>query len=70
MHIAQGFPVFVAGTSTPTGKFFGSLVVLSSHEDTTAWANIYRYIRDLEKFPTFRMGDGAKEITKAGFQVE
>ena len=50
--------------SSPTGKFFGSMSVLSSHEDSEAWAEIYAFIHGLNVHPKFRMGDGAQSITK------
>ena len=44
--------------------------MLSSHEDTGAWAASYKFLRDIAgKMPKFRMGDGAAEITKAGEEV-
>ena len=55
-----------AGTSSPTGKFFGTCAVLSSHEDTPAWASIFNFIRDSGIKPRYSMGDGAKAISKAG----
>ena len=36
----QGYPVIIVGVSSATGKFFGSLSVLSSHEDSEAWNEI------------------------------
>ena len=42
------------------------MVVLSSHEDAPAWAQIYQYVRDLGIDPEYNMGDGATAITKAG----
>ena len=32
----QGYPVMIVGVSSATGKFFGSMSVLSSHEDSEA----------------------------------
>ena len=43
--------------------------MLASHEDTASWAESYRFIKNLDKCPKFRMGDGAKEITNAGVEV-
>ena len=60
---------FIAGTSSLTGKFFASCVVLSSHEDTRAWSEIYQYVHDLGVKPAYHMGDGAKAISKAGREV-
>ena len=67
----KSFITFLAfsGTSTPTGKFFASIVILSSHEDAPAWASIYKFVRDLGIEPKYLMGDGAKAITKAGFDI-
>jgi hypothetical protein len=67
----QGFPFFVSGVSSPTGRFHPTHCTLSSHEDTYAWSASYRFLRDIaEKTPKFRMGDGAPEITKAGTEVK
>ena len=44
-------------------------VVLSSHEDTSAWAKIYQFIFDLGIRPVHHLGDGAKALTKAGKEV-
>ena len=65
----QGYPILVCGVSSPTGKFFGTMSVLSSHEDTSSWSQLYSFIHGLENHFRFRMGDGAKEITKAGIKV-
>ena len=66
----QGFPVFVSGVSTSTGKFHPTHCVLSSHEDTYAWSASYKFLRDVAmKTPKFRMGDATPEITKAGVEV-
>ena len=66
----MGFPVFVSGRSTPTGKFFPSHVTLSSHEDDKAWATTHEYVkRVLGKAPKKQMADGAKDISKSGKQV-
>ena len=60
----------MSGVSTPTGRFFPTHCMLSSHEDTGAWAASYKFLRDIAgKMPKFRMGDGAAEITKAGEEV-
>ena len=61
----MGFPVFVLGTSSPTGRFFATCVVLASHEDTEGWASIYRYVSSLDNHPKYHLADGAKAITKA-----
>ena len=60
----QGYPVMIVGVSSATGKFFGSMSVLSSHEVSEAWAEIYTFIHGLNVHPKFRMGDGAQSITK------
>ena len=65
----QGYPILVCGVSSPTGKFFGTMSVLSSHEDTSSWSQLYSFIHGLENHFRFRMEDGAKEITKAGIKV-
>ena len=60
----------MSGVSTPTGRFFPTHCMLSSHEDTHSWAAGYKFLRDVAyKKPKFRMGDGASEITKAGEEV-
>ena len=61
MKLLLGYPFFVSGVSTPTGRFFPTHCMLCSHEDT----NLY----PAENRPKFRMGDGAPEITKAGQEV-
>ena len=38
----QGFPVYISGRSTPTGKFFATHVTLQSHEDTRAYVNMFK----------------------------
>ena len=60
------YPVFVVGTSSPTGKFFGTCAVISSHEDTPAWSSIFNYLRDYGLKPRYSLGDGAKAMSKAG----
>ena len=65
----QGYPILVCGVSSATGKFFGSMSVLSSHEDSQAWNELYQFIHRQDCHFQFRMGDGAKEITKAGKKV-
>ena len=65
----HGFPVFISGCSTSTGKFFPTHTTLQSHEDTRAYRNVYNYVKEEVGTPRFRMGDGAKEITAAGEQV-
>ena len=65
----QGFPFFVSGTSTPTGKFFPTHCMLASHEDTKAWEESYRFLKNMDIIPKYRMGDGAQEITNAGIEI-
>ena len=43
--------------------------VLSSHEDSEAWSEIYGFIHSLNVHPKFRMSDGAQAITKAGIET-
>ena len=64
----QGYPFFVSGRSTPTGKFFATHVSLSSHEDTRAWKSSYKFVEKIAT-PKYSMGDGAQEITNAGEEV-
>ena len=61
--------LFVSGTSASTGRFFAACVILSSHEDTPAWSQIYQYLYDLGVKPAYHMGDGAKALSKAGREV-
>ena len=65
----QRWPLLVAGVTSATGKFFGSMAVVSSHEDTEAWKELFNFVHSLGAHFQFRMADGAKEITKAGVQV-
>ena len=60
------YPVFVVGTSSPTGKFFGTCAVISSHEDTPAWSSIFNYLHDYGLKPRYSLSDGAKAMSKAG----
>ena len=61
---------YIAGTSSPTGRFFGSCAILASHEDSETWAAIYKFVHDYNNIvPTYQLGDGAKAITKAGNEV-
>ena len=59
----------LSGTSTPTGRFFASCAVLSSHEDSSAWTKVYQFVKDSNINPSFQLGDGAKAITNAGNTV-
>ena len=66
----QGYPLFISGTSTATGKFFPTFVTLCSHEDAISWGEIFKFVKNYLKVnPKYRMGDGAPEITKAGVDV-
>ena len=57
---------FFVGTSTPTGKFFGTCAVLASHEDGPTWASILKFVHDDGNVkPTYNLGDGAKAIHRA-----
>ena len=60
----------MSGRSAPTGQFFPTHVSVSSHEDTSAWMFSYNFVKNVAgKSPRYRMGDGAKEITKAGTEA-
>jgi hypothetical protein len=50
---------------TSTGKFFLSLVAVSSHEDTPAILNIFNFIKDKGVTPKYVVGDAAGAITNA-----
>ena len=65
----QGFPVFLCGVSSENGKFFGSLTVLSSHEDSEAWTEVYSFMHDSGAHYQYFMADGAKAITVAQEKV-
>ena len=65
----NGFPVMVIGVTSPIGKFHASFSVLSSHEDSDAWSEIYSFVHSLGVHPKNRMADGATSITKAGREV-
>ena len=54
-----------AGVVTSTGKFFVSLVIVSSHEDTLAILKILNFIKSQGVTPKYVMGDAAGSITKA-----
>ena len=56
-------------TNYSVGKCYGSFTVLSSHEDSQAWTEIFSFIHSLNIHPKFRMSDGALSITKAGKEV-
>ena len=65
----QGFPVFVVGVSSATGRFYGTMTVLSSHEDSRAWTELYQFIHDQGAHFQYFMADGAKAITSAQHAV-
>ena len=65
----QGYPMFVCGVTGSTGKFFGTMTVLSSHEDTEAWSEVYLFVHSYGAHFDVFMGDGAKAITKAKIEV-
>ena len=65
----QKYPIFICGVTSSTGTFFGSMVILSSHEDAEAWAEVYKYLHSLNIHPKFRMSDGAKAITRGALDV-
>ena len=65
----QGYPVIIGGVSSET-NFFGTMVVLTSHEDTNAWKHIFNYVHSvLNIHPRYLMADGAQSITKACYEV-
>ena len=43
--------------------------MLASHEDTKAWAESYRFLKNMDIIPKYRMGDGAQEISNAGTEI-
>ena len=66
----MGFPVFVSGRSSSTGKFFPTHITLASHEDTQSWASTFRWVKaELGEAPKRIMADGAADITKAAREV-
>ena len=66
----MGFPVFVSGRSSSTGKFFPTHLTLASHEDTRSWASTFRWVKEeLGEAPKRIMADGAADITKAAYEV-
>ena len=52
------FPVMILGPTNITTKFFPTMTVLSSHEDTEAWKEIYGYVHSENIHSSFRMSDG------------
>ena len=64
----QGYPVIIGGVSSET-NFFGTMVVLTSHEDTNAWKHIFNYVHELNIHPRYLMADGSQSITKACYEV-
>ena len=65
----QKYPILICSITSQRGKFFGSMAVLSSHEDSETWRGVYQYVHDLNIHPKFRMSDGAKAITRGGVEV-
>ena len=56
--------------SSPTGRFFPIFAVLSSHKDTFTWTQIFKFVHHKwNTNPSYRMVDGAREITKGGIDV-
>jgi len=43
----QGYPLFVSGRSSPTGKLFPTHVTLASNEDTRSWACSYKFVKNV-----------------------
>ena len=52
----MGFPVFVVGVASPTGKFKIGLFMIASHEDHLAQATIFNYVKGMGITPKFVMG--------------
>ena len=65
----QKYPILICGVTSDTGTFYGSMVILSSHEDAETWSEVYKYVHDLNIHPKFRMSDGAKAITRGATEV-
>ena len=67
----NGYPVFICGVTSLTGKFFGSFAVLSTHEDVKNWKNVFEFVHSYAEGNHFKffMGDGAKAITRAWSEV-
>ena len=63
------YPVFLCGVTSENGKFFGTLTVLSSHEDSAAWSEVYQFIHETGAHFKYFMADGAKAITNAQEKV-
>ena len=53
----MGFPVFVVGVASPTGKFKIGMFMIASHEDHLAQAVIFNYVKALGITPKFVMGN-------------
>ena len=60
----QGFPLFAFGSSSSTGSFFGSGVILSSHEDHKAWEFLFQFVKKQNVEPKINLSDGDNAITK------
>ena len=52
----MGFPVFVVGVASPTGKFKIGLFMIASHEDHLAQATIFNFVRGMGITPKLVMG--------------
>ena len=59
----------VVGVTNETGNFFPAMLVLTTHEDPTAWEEIYGYIHSLNIHPSFRMADGAEALEKIFLEI-
>ena len=59
------YTLIFLGVVTSTGKFYLSLVAVSSHEDSPAILNILNFIKAQGVTPKYVMGDAAGSITKA-----
>ena len=56
----HGYPMFVVGVTGQTGKLFATMSVLSSHEDSQAWAEVYQFVHSYGAHFDLFMSDGAK----------
>lgn len=62
----NGFSLFIVGTSLSTGKFFPSLIALTSNEKTKSWSGILDFIFSEDHVePNFILPDGAKTLSNA-----
>ena len=51
-----GYPVFVVGVASHTGKFKIGMLVISSHEDHVTQEAIFNFVKGLGITPRFVMG--------------